>query len=382
MARTRRITSPKVLSSLVSDFLVRLDELERGPWAQKPPAPASFLHGRTGLAFFYAEHFFTTGERSSLERARGHLLAARASAEAGAAEAFGFGDGPQPFPLPQVEAGVFTGWGGIGYTMVLVGAAAADAELRDAGAKIFGDAFARHTSLRLRYSELFLGTAGYVAASDDLRRRGAGSAATEGVGDEAARLLVDDVATPVAKGALLGAAHGRTGELLALVRRSDRVPERVRARIDELRSMGRRAGGFVLWPDSSGGKVPGWLWSSFCNGAVGQTLLFAEASRAYDDPRYREAAAGAAESVRSLEAPPQATLCCGEAGQAVALHRYGMLLGSDDDVRASGARVRVAASRLMSLDPIDLFQGQAGVALLALRAAARQPLFMPMFFDA
>jgi hypothetical protein len=99
------------------------------------------------------------------------------------------------------------------------------------------------------------------------------------------------------------------------------------------------------------------------------------------DERYRETAAGAVASLLNIETSASPILCCGEAGQAVALDRCGRMLRSAAERRASRALLSAAASRAPDTDARSLLQGHAGIAWLSMLAAAGQPLFVPLFFD-
>lgn len=367
----------------IVDEFTKIPAVPESMWLGRELPAASFMHGRAGLAFLYAEHGRLFGDARSVATARRLALDAAQVARTSAEQAFGARNAVGPFTVEDLAPGVFTGVAGIGYATAVAGAVSGDPAMLDAGERLVIDGFERHLRRTPRLSELLAGTAGFVALADDLERRGIERAAIRQMGEEAARLLTEDVSRNVAPKGALGTAHGRTGELLVLLRRARTAPDALRGPLDDLRRFASRAGRFLLWPVVPGGAVPHPFWGSFCNGVVGQALLFTEAARRFGDARYRDVASGATASLLGIEPPPgtaRYSVCCGEAGQAIALDRHGSLAASRAEKRAGRARL-VLASRAPKIDTPSLFQGRAGIAWLAMLACSRQPLSFPLLFE-
>ncbi|HEX8791764.1 MAG TPA: lanthionine synthetase LanC family protein [Polyangiaceae bacterium] len=349
-------------------------------WEERPFPAASLAHGQAGLAFALVEHFRLSGEARSLDRARQHVLAAQRLAERSSVDAFTCARGPaSPYPLSVLEGGVFTGFAGIGYVLALVGSAQRDDEVVGEGVAMIDRGFALARESAPRVTELFAGLAGYVALAEDLARRGIVLPAVTEVGERAASLLIDNLGAQ-SPGECLGAAHGRAGELLALVRHTTRDTERLSGWIEDQRARARRSGPYVLWPTRVGGPVPGNLWWSFCNGVTGQALLFTEACRVGPTrERLRDLAAGAVRSLEGIEMPAVANICCGAAGQAVALDHFARVAGEPRE--RAWARLDLARGNAETLDRWSLLQGRLGIDWLRLLADHRHPLFVPLLFE-
>ncbi len=168
----------------------------------------------------------------------------------------------------------------------------------------------------------------------------------------------------------LGMAHGWCGHTFATLRfcrTFDRPhPNGLRRRLEELLAVAEPWGRGLRWPWSSSGNnagtMPGW-----CNGSAGFVQLFALVHRVTGDPRFLEAAIGAAWNAWE-GGSSNGSLCCGEAGRAYALLSLSRRLGGDPLwlSRARALGERAAVSILANEEQrLSLFKGRLGVALLA-----------------
>ena len=78
-----------------------------------------------------------------------------------------------------------------------------------------------------------------------------------------------------------------TGELIALLLVPHALPERsLKARLDELLKLATVDGDYIAWPTHRGGPVPPPMWASFCNGVVGQTILYTRAFAVFGEEHF------------------------------------------------------------------------------------------------
>ncbi|APR88357.1 hypothetical protein A7982_13706 [Minicystis rosea] len=316
-------------------------------------------------------------ERAALVEAARHLLEL-ASRESRLPGAFTFdpelGD---ELGRDELTAGVFTGLAGLGYVETLLGAALDDARLRDAGIARIERAYRKHCALAAPSGELFMGTAGYLALATDLGARGiTGTSLTRVMAEAADRLGARHRRKTEPMN--LGAAHGITGELLALLLIPDALPRpALEARLDELLSLATVEGDYIAWPILRGGEVPSPVWASFCNGVAGQTMLYARAFSVLGEDRYRTAALLGARTCFAL-AHGNATLCCGGGGAVTALALVGRAL-ADSSFKRRSAR-RLAALEIQGSETCSrlLLQGDLGISWLGLLRAHREPIHFPL----
>ena len=347
--------------------------------SERPWPGASMMHGLAGLGFFFLEHHRLTGDAASLARARTLVDDAFHYAQERPADAFGhrFGGAPDA-DIEELSEGVFTGWAGLGWTAIIVGERSGDRALVRRGEATIEASFDRHRRRVHRSCELFKGTAGYVALANDLARRGFATT----IADEATRLAFAPLASPLEEGAPLGAAHGRTGLLLALSMRPAATAAEdalLREALEAFSAIATRDedDALIAWPQAVGQEAPGARWATFCNGAVGQALLFDQAARRFDDPAHAQTAALIAETVHEVTTA-HPTLCCGLAGQAVALDGHARRTTSELHAERAQARC-LAALRIPSrVDGLSLFQGRLGLAYVALLQANGEPLRFPL----
>ena len=277
----------------------------------------------------------------------------------------------------ELTAGVFTGLAGLGYVETLLGAAVADARLRAAGIARIERTYRAHCALGQPPGELFMGTAGYVALCTDLGARGIASASISRIeADAAARL--SERHRRRSEPSNLGGAHGMTGELIALLLAPHALPERsLKARLDELLKLATVDGDYIAWPAHRGGDVPSPTWASFCNGVVGQTILYARAFAVFGEERYRLAATRGAQTCFDLGGA-SATLCCGAAGAVTALAYAGRVLENKLYKQRSVRRLRALGERRSEERSHIFLQGDLGTSWLELLAEHREPLHFPL----
>lgn len=339
----------------------------------------SFNLGLTGICFYTAELVRLSPEgkaRATLADTARRLLGAAAK-ESKRPGAFTF-DPKLGTELGREEltAGVFTGLAGLGYVETLLGAASSDATLSSAGIARIERAYRAHCALGEPPGELFMGTAGYIALCTDLGARGIKSASLSRLEEDAAVRLSASYRRKSAP-ANLGGAHGTTGELIALLLVPDALPERsFKARLDELLKLATVDGDYIAWPSHRGGDVPSPTWASFCNGVVGQTILYARAFSVFGEERYRLAATRGAQTCFAL-GDANATLCCGAAGAVTALSYAGRVL-EDTRYKQRSIRRLAALGKRRSAERAHVFlQGDLGTSWLELLQSHREPLHFP-----
>ena len=127
---------------------------------------------------------------------------------------------------------------------------------------------------------------------------------------------------------LLGMAHGFAGELWALSALRGPEHEATRARLDELAALrDHDVNGLLFWHPARGARDTSYV-ATWCHGMTGHSLLWSEVARRSSSRPFARLARRAAESVAVLRAGTP-TLCCGLAGQSIALQRYADLSGDE-----------------------------------------------------
>jgi serine/threonine-protein kinase len=218
-----------------------------------------------------------------------------------------------------------------------------------------------------------------VLAARDLMDRGVAHPAVHDTGAAAFRMMIQALGRPLStrgRDGHLGVAHGIAGALLAALR-WDPARGEIRARLDELLGHASTGDGLILWPRTLGGPVVGPFAGTWCNGIAGFLLLLCRAYEVFGDARYRRAARAAAATTGLLRAV-DASVCCGAAGQAIALDRYARLTNRSSDRRRATVRLHRAVARAEALG-MGLMQGRLGVALATLALCGRRPLAIPVF---
>jgi len=190
--------------------------------------------------------------------------------------------------------------------------------------------------------------------------------------------LAEHPAIGECRSAYLGAAHGWSGVLLALLRAASAgvaaLDSSVHSRLDQLASLASVNGEDYWWPayiDEFGD--PGAPMDGWCNGSAGFVATFVAASEVLCDGRYLEIATGAA---RSALAQPSGihNLCCGSAGKALALLDLARITGESEWHQSAvslvdeGFFIRRSGGpglRDVAEFPLSLFKGDLGLVVAA-----------------
>jgi hypothetical protein len=133
--------------------------------------------------------------------------------------------------------------------------------------------------------------------------------------------------------------------------------------------------GFVYWPGTAS-HVDASLVASWCTGVAGHTLLWSEVARQTGTRADRDLAAECARTTAFVPSG-HAGLCCGLAGQSIALQRFADLSGDPRYARRAYERL-VRATALADRDrsgDLLLWKGALGVALAALARLRGERLF-------
>ena len=318
-----------------------IDDLQPAPWA-------NVMHGGAGTAYV----LWRLGDA---RRARAWATAAMAERRAG---------GCDWDELEPARGSVLFGRAGIAWMAALAGGPVRARAIA---------AFVRHTAGTQRKLEIMEGAAGQLDAArvllahaDDrkLRARAAAIAA------RLLRAVRARVRKPWQPIDAAGFAHFWPGVLHAL----------------------------LAWQQFAGEDPPGWLadavrallavWSpplaripylaaSWCNGAAGAGLLWAQAFSSLHDERFRAAARVAAEHAAN-GGEMSADVCCGHAGVGL------VLLAIDRIDPGHGWRAHAAAHAERAIAgaamkwPNGLYRGHPGLAVLALELTSETPHGFPV----
>lgn len=204
------------------------------------------------------------------------------------------------------------------------------------------------------------------------------------LGDDLAARLADALRTPAPTGAFLGLAHGRAGQVHAVLRWAQvvrgAVPDPARDELDRLRAAAHPRGpGRLVWPRHVGGD-PAQAWPGWCHGGAGHALLWALAHRLGDDPADLAVAAAAASGAVAAAGQASATLCCGAAGVGYACLDLHRATGEPRWRTAAQELADVAATRAHAPGtvPGSLMKGDLGPALLAEDLRSPAPSGFPL----
>lgn len=181
----------------------------------------------------------------------------------------------------------------------------------------------------------------------------------------------------------LGLAHGVAGTLWALVscgHAGSAFVDEALGSLASLRLVDEE--GLTYWPRCSGGPLVLEGLGSLCGGMAGHTLLWTEAAaaRTARTSEWMALARASAETTAAL-AVSDPSLCCGLAGQAVALARFAEVSGDEAFAQLAEARLLASIASAESLDAslrLALWPGTLGVALTAanaLRGRTSSPFF-------
>jgi serine/threonine-protein kinase len=329
--------------------------------------PASIFMGASGVAFFLHEASRLRGGDDLIPLAGRWCAAAR-----------GWAEHASPQQWDDAPFGFLQGETGLSYVEALVGLREGDpgAVLTAAG-RIERAAARLDETAQARPVELFAGAAGIACAVrrlearlPDGREHDGARGVLKGVRERTLKRVLEGHRVELDPGAndFLGLAHGVAGELWALVALLGADHELVRPRLSELAALRELdEEGLVYWLPRKGSADTS-LLGSFCNGMTGHTLLWCAVAKQTGGDAALDLARRCAESTAILVTPGP-SLCCGLAGQAVALHKYAELSGDRRFARRANARLR-RAIRLVAdgarLPFLGLWKGTLGVALVAM----------------
>jgi hypothetical protein len=173
----------------------------------------------------------------------------------------------------------------------------------------------------------------------------------------------------------VGMAHGVAGPLYACLRASA-AEEIIARRMDEFIDLAIDQPPLIQWPSALDTRQLDDLPISFCRGLSGVLTLLCAAAKTLRSERIAEFAARAAFMLRKLPSIHPG-ICCGAAGQAIAVSHYAAISGCSTSSRWARTRLRWAAEASSSQSPVDLWYGKPGVALAALAISGKGSL--PLF---
>jgi serine/threonine-protein kinase len=378
---------------LLSDFsdtvirrIARIPPARAVPKMEMPRAPITA--GAAGVALFFADR------ARAADGAARRRIADRALAWVDAAErslryprtAYGFPG--LPFRSSFGGVGVFHGRAGVQTVAARVASVRGDLKALRAAASRFLDAWRAACARRDLPTEVFAGVAGFMHAARDFEAHGAALGPGLGqrvrsVGDEAhARVLASFARiarAPLREGTPLGYAHGLAGELDAVLAWDSRPSTVVAAVLDRLLAQAVIEDELAAWPAEVGDEAVGPLWASWCNGMAGHVYVWCRAYEVFRDERYLNAARLAAQTTAALR-PRNSSVCCGTAGQALALYRYFRLTGDPAYRRRATQRARLACAgvRAARESRLSYFGGLSGIAHLAFMLQAKQTPYLPL----
>jgi len=338
---------------------------------------ATVFYGAAGVALALLRHAETSGDAEALAAAR--VWAERALAEP---SDDGFINTTLTLDPSSVNRqSLFHGEVGPIGVLALVAAAQADNETLDSCVRnILGRTVAtigfdpmmgRPSVLRLLTR--LVGTPGVAPELCGQLTERAGAVATA-----IATEMAEHPAIGECRSTYLGAAHGWSGVLLALLRAASAgvaaLDSSVHSRLDQLASLASVNGDGYWWPayiDEFG--EPGAPMDGWCNGSAGFIATFGAASEVLCDGRYLEIAAGAAQSALAQPSGIH-NLCCGSAGKALALLDLARITGESEWHRCAvsfvdeGLFIRRSGGpglRDLADFPLSLFKGDLGLVVAA-----------------
>ncbi|MFB4306789.1 lanthionine synthetase LanC family protein [Actinomadura sp. GTD37] len=378
--------APGPARRLLDDVLARLSV--SGPLLDGGLAAptASLMNG--GAGFGYALSRMAQCRDDERLLALADVWTARAVSASGGGDAFVSEDLGM---VPEVigENSLYHHGAGVHCVQALVAQAACDEGARETAI----DAFLREAAAPCPELDVAFGRSGLLLGCATLLEECGDSPRAAGLraaGDRLRDSVWSDIAeTPVAADArrrVLGAAHGWTGYLFALLRwaraSASEPPGGAAGRLDELGALAHPAGRGLLWPFEADGPRPSSVMgASWCNGAAGQVHLWWLAHALLGEPRYERWARGAAWGAYEGPGAAPGDLCCGLAGRSYALLDHHAVTG--EPVWLARARVladRAAVSVAAESQRADsLYKGEIGTALLLCELETPDPGRMPLY---
>jgi hypothetical protein len=316
--------------------------------------------GGLGVAVFLAEASRFFDEPKLLAAAmRWHRAAGEIARQRGA-----FG----PLFLDRQHAtrtGIYTGRGGYPWVSALL--ADRSGKPSERARALAGLERAWRASRDRGYPGFLSGAAGYAEAAAEALADFADLSSEERdvlerIGEGAQKALLEELARPLREDDDLALAFGRAGVVWAALRWSPRHPL-VKANLERLATARRPHSGLVLWPHSERAPFPHPMMQTWCNGTTGMLRLFARAHGTLQEPWLLEVMRDALVSMAGWRSTLP-TLCCGAAGQGLAIldvaRQYATPL-----MPTARRYLRSAIAKDRTLGT-NLLVGRAGIAMTAL----------------
>jgi len=339
--------------------------------ARLPPGavPGSLFAGAAGVAYFLLEAARLWGEGELLDLAdRWCSLGRDWASRATAADWEG---------LPR---GFLLGEAGLLYVEALLGHARGDAGRVEAAVAKVERLASDDAGVRadIRPAEILGGASGILCAARALDARLAPGpthrAVAAALSRARARLTAPlrealRRAPPLGPNDPLGFAHGLAGELWTLASTRDEEPGPLDPGLADLLAAAETDDEGLIYWGTRRSEISPELLGAWCVGLAGHTLLWCAAALRTRREAHLGLARRAAESTWVVRTT-NPSLCCGLAGQAIALQRYASLV--DDPLFRRRARDRLAhAAQILEASGdtsrlLGLWQGSLGVALVAM----------------
>jgi hypothetical protein len=287
---------------------------------------------------------------------------------------------------PNRSRSVFQGKAGIGYVRILISTLLKRETETRRGVDIFKEAWDGTLGMgRDMPVELMFGAAGFVCAAHDLLQRcpRLPAALTDGlrqVEKQALGRVVEKLEQPLIdrRGERTAMAHGVASELFACLMGGG-PRDLLNSRLVEFVDLAVDEPPLILWPariaETGFGEWP----DSWCNGIAGVLLLACRSVRVLQTNQYMNLAERIAFTTFRLNFRASIpTLCCGTAGQALALAAYADISGDECFRRRARERLHRAvrdSRNSASLRLEGLWTGRLGIALAALVTVSGEMFF-------
>lgn len=174
---------------------------------------------------------------------------------------------------------------------------------------------------------------------------------------------------PTQKNQFLGFAHGYAGLLYIMLSVDSRIIIHYQKEIEEcleiLEQQGICDDEFIRWPIGISESNLS-IWSGWCHGSAGHILLWSLAYKKYSNLRYKDNALKVGEYLWSSYYNSNSSICCGFAGQSLALYKLGQVTNDEKWYKRGIHLANLALSQENNFVLEDsLFQGKVGLSLLA-----------------
>jgi hypothetical protein len=224
-------------------------------------------------------------------------------------------------------------------------------------------------------ADVFLGRAGLLAGGALLLRRGAETGLPAG---NLSATIADEVAAAagrlkpeLAEGQKLGLAHGRAGVLTVIFDWYSFVgeppPQVAVDALEVLLDAGVRSARRIYWPREAQGSE---FWAGICNGTAGVASLIVSARHVLPPQRRDAILERIAEALAPCDSEENLSLCCGQAGIAVALGQCASALQRPEYL----GEARRKLSTAQALQGVGLLQGEDGVLFAEMRLQGGGPI--------